>query len=560
MARRKKSSGCLATLFFLPISLAFVLTWYIFKIALYVMFYLAIFAFYLIWYIVAGLLGLIFHKSQFHAKCNSGEEYEQICCQKLKQHGFAHIQTTPRTGDHGIDILAKRAGKKYAIQCKYYSSSVGNHAVQEAFSGCSYYGYDIPVVLTNNVFTQNAIDEARKLGVQLWSQNRIPFSDKSFFSNLFKKQPASQQEPTNAMHFETIPKNPKSSNNVYSQSKTDIQKSDNVAYSSVMPDIPNLSDTFYFNPSHKIGEYDVYFEEVGRCFITKGKASIGMIQRMYKLGFNRAAQIMDQLCKAGVVGPEEGTKPRKVLMSMDEFDAYLKQPFNSIIDSIDTKFENDSLDDKSMTIEEYANLVGKIVEKPVDFSQDGILLDKMQNMVITQVSDQIKNDLLDDLICYNTHKTLHIILFDKNKFNFFAYKDIPNLIVPIISESNKLRNIFKWACDEMDKRTSLFLEHKVKNIFDYNKKASSEDFSTLPTIIIIIDELYGLYDIFTKELDTLLLDSGRRGIFIIGFSKLELKQLDLGSTEFLWKKYINNQISGMFIPFHVSDQGIHNSI
>ena len=44
-----------------------------------------------------------------------------------------------------------------------------------------------------------------------------------------------------------------------------------------------------------------------------------MLQRMFKIGFNRAARIMDQLCDAGVVGPEEGTKPRKVLMSMEEF-------------------------------------------------------------------------------------------------------------------------------------------------------------------------------------------------------------------------------------------------
>ena len=98
----------------------------------------------------------------------------------------------------------------------------------------------------------------------------------------------------------------------------------------------------------------------------------------------------------------------------------------------------------------------------------------------------------------------------------------------------------------MDKRTDLFLEHKAKNIFDYNKKAGSQSFLALPIIIIIIDELYGLYDIFTNELDSILLDSGRRGIFIIGFSKLELKQLNLGSTDFLWKKYINDQISVLF--------------
>ena len=69
--------------------------------------------------------------------------------------------------------------------------------------------------------------------------------------------------------------------------------------------------------------YDEYFEDAARFIIEKDKASIGMLQRVFKIGFNRAARIMDQLYEAGVVGPEEGTKPRKILMSMDEFDTYM---------------------------------------------------------------------------------------------------------------------------------------------------------------------------------------------------------------------------------------------
>jgi len=68
---------------------------------------------------------------------------------------------------------------------------------------------------------------------------------------------------------------------------------------------------------------DEYFAEAGRFIIEKDKASIGMLQRVYKIGFNRAARIMDQLSDAGVVGPEEGTKPRKILMTMEEFENYL---------------------------------------------------------------------------------------------------------------------------------------------------------------------------------------------------------------------------------------------
>ena len=70
---------------------------------------------------------------------------------------------------------------------------------------------------------------------------------------------------------------------------------------------------------------DVHFVEAGKFIIEKEKASIGMLQRMFKIGFNRAARIMDQLCEAGVVGEEEGTKPRKVLMSMEQFEQYIEE-------------------------------------------------------------------------------------------------------------------------------------------------------------------------------------------------------------------------------------------
>ena len=70
---------------------------------------------------------------------------------------------------------------------------------------------------------------------------------------------------------------------------------------------------------------DVLFAEAAKFIIEKDKASIGMLQRWFKVGFNRAARIMDQLAEAGVVGEEEGTKPRKVLMSMEEFEQFIEE-------------------------------------------------------------------------------------------------------------------------------------------------------------------------------------------------------------------------------------------
>jgi len=71
--------------------------------------------------------------------------------------------------------------------------------------------------------------------------------------------------------------------------------------------------------------YDDLFVQAGQFVIDKDKASIGMLQRVFKIGFNRAARIMDQLCEAGVVGAEEGTKPRRVLMSPEQFESFIEE-------------------------------------------------------------------------------------------------------------------------------------------------------------------------------------------------------------------------------------------
>lgn len=70
---------------------------------------------------------------------------------------------------------------------------------------------------------------------------------------------------------------------------------------------------------------DVYFADAGRYVIDQEKASIGKLQRVFQIGFNRAARIMDQLYEYGVVSEEAGTKPRNVLMTMEEFEQLLEE-------------------------------------------------------------------------------------------------------------------------------------------------------------------------------------------------------------------------------------------
>ena len=104
-----------------------------------------------------------------------------------------------------------------------------------------------------------------------------------------------------------------------------ISNSGNTAYNDELEEHMNTNIPVSGSTSAGEGgdDKDTYFIEAGKLIIDKEKASIGMLQRMFKIGFNRAARIMDQLAEAGVVGPEEGTKPRKVLMSKEEFEEYL---------------------------------------------------------------------------------------------------------------------------------------------------------------------------------------------------------------------------------------------
>ena len=102
----------------------------------------------------------------------NGYEYESFCAEYLQSLGFYNVEVTKSSGDQGVDITGYKNGEKYAVQCKYYNSPVGNKAVQEIYSGKAFYGCQRAVVITNNTFTPHAIELANKLNVELWNSIR----------------------------------------------------------------------------------------------------------------------------------------------------------------------------------------------------------------------------------------------------------------------------------------------------------------------------------------------------------------------------------------------------
>lgn len=103
----------------------------------------------------------------------NGYEFERFCAALLKKSGYAKVVVTRGSGDQGIDIVATRDGVKYGIQCKRYSSDVGNRAVQEAYAGKAFYGCHVAVIMTNSRFTPSAKDLAAKNGVVLWDGGKL---------------------------------------------------------------------------------------------------------------------------------------------------------------------------------------------------------------------------------------------------------------------------------------------------------------------------------------------------------------------------------------------------
>lgn len=103
----------------------------------------------------------------------SGHEFESFCSVLLKRNNFVNVIITQGSGDHGIDILAEKDDISYAIQCKCYSSNIGNAAVQQALAGKKFYKKDIAVVLTNQYFTPQAKEEAAAFGVKLWDRDKL---------------------------------------------------------------------------------------------------------------------------------------------------------------------------------------------------------------------------------------------------------------------------------------------------------------------------------------------------------------------------------------------------
>lgn len=122
-----------------------------------------------------------------------GHDFEYLCADILRAKGYENVTVTRGSGDQGVDVIAEQSGVKYAVQCKRFSGSVGNKAVQEVHFGKTYYHCHVAIVMTNSYFTRSAKDAANESNIILWDRSDLMPYFEEYIKNKNPEQKLSSQ-------------------------------------------------------------------------------------------------------------------------------------------------------------------------------------------------------------------------------------------------------------------------------------------------------------------------------------------------------------------------------
>ena len=112
------------------------------------------------------------------------------------------------------------------------------------------------------------------------------------------------------------------------------------------------------------------------------------------------------------------------------------------------------------------------------------------------------NSLIISLLYKSTPEEVRFIMVDPKTVELAPYNGIPHLLIPVVTDPKKAAGALQWAVFEMMKRYKIFSEHGVKKLEEYNRLArASEDLKTMPSVVVVIDELADLMLVAAKEVE-----------------------------------------------------------
>ena len=294
---------------------------------------------------------------------------------------------------------------------------------------------------------------------------------------------------------------------------------------------------------------DELFEDVGRFVIKRGKASIGMVQREYKLGFNRAARILDQLSDAGVVGADEGTRPRTLLMDESQFEVFVKSnplPIISysdrVVKTIEQMRESIERTEKLRRNKEYVaqrteELIAlKFAEKRPVFSMQNVLsILKMGNCIVDSCDYDTPLDFSELILSRCGPNDAGIVMIDTDIGILKLFKEFPSVI--LADSPEKGIRVLRWLVAEQKRRQEVQIGLGLRQYMDFFEGFASENrFNPYFVIIREMKEILDDSNAF-ECLEHVLVNSERFGIIIIAFSQYRLHDLRLGTLRrFLHQK------------------------
>ena len=409
----------------------------------------------------------------------SSSEFEEFCANLLIVNGFINVNVTKGSGDRGIDILGEKNGIKYAVQCKRYSSKVGNHAIQEAFSGKAIYGADIAVVMTNCYFTKQARQDANSLDVWLWDRDKIS----SLITNKQNNSLVDSDIRNKEKEFEN-------NENYYQYCEPstmllklnyEIRSSDEELKRTAIK-IQNLLKTF---------EIDVYMARV----TTGGRFTRYEIQPKNGTRINKIKSLADDI---------------KLNLMVKNVHIEAPIPGSSMI-GIDIEEENIPITTirEMVECETFCNFPSDLVF-PVgkDVIGKAIFEDiaQMPHLLIAGTTGSGKTTCINSIIMGVLYKAkpddVKMIMIDTKGISLNIYNGIPHLFAPVITDDSKAISALKWVISEIENRYELLNYYRVQNLQEYN--SIIEISSKMPRILIIIDDLCDLMTLCKNEAERLI--------------------------------------------------------
>lgn len=327
--------------------------------------------------------------------------------------------------------------------------------------------------------------------------------------------------------------------------RDDVNNSYNYNFDDIVKEISrDLEDKIENVDRYKLEEIedkystkDPLYNEVVEFVVQQGKASSSLIQRRFRLGYNRACELLDLMEKQGIIGPATGSmKPRDVLVGPDNSNYNVAEhKIRKLIKLSSEEYRMKKLNDnrKNKTISE----IMKEYNIDSEYNDNNDISMSLKNSLITcSTKLEDKTNFINSIIKYCSPDKTKLVILDMELVELMDYYGLPHLITPIMTTSEKFDETLKKMLLEMEDRYNLLLKKGVKSIKDYN---NLDDVNKLPNIVIIVNEIFNLLDMkkIYDNLIKLLLNGERVGIKIVVFSKLNHKELKLGTMESLINIY-----------------------